>query len=222
MNQSFQKLGRKKSSIVSIQCSIWLLCKRKEDRNLPKKKKHLPFYDKSFKFSFFLYFLTLSQRPNSAKWWIERKKKDWNLKITRWAFWGDEDLREMTRDSQESTKLLRAEVSSESSALLIREFGTWSNFATRGLEMGLSSLLLQNKRCITKNWGIDAKVKPLWEEIDKTLRIVAIVFLFFCSFFLCCGWVLRLRSGNGKGVFGRRDMWRKMTSFLVWKKLEIL
>ena len=144
------------------------------------------------------------------------------MKITRWAFWGDEDLREMTRDFQESPKLLRAEVSSESSALLIREFGTWSNFATRGLKMGLSSLLLQNKRCITRNWGIDANVKPLWEEIDKTLRIVAIVFLFFCSFFLCWWLGFTFEEWKWKGGVGRRDMRRKMTSFLVWKKLEIL
>ena len=140
------------------------------------------------------------------------------MKITRWAFWGDEDLREMTRDSQESTKLLRAEVSSESSALLIREFGTWSNFATRGLKMGLSSLLLQNKRCITRNWGIDANVKPLWEEIDKTLSIVAIVFLFF---FLCWWLGFTFEEWKWKGGVWTQG-YAEETSFLVWKKLEIL
>ena len=49
----------------------------------PKKVKIIHF---SFKFSFFLSFLSLSQRPNSEKWWIERKKKDWNLKKFKYFF----------------------------------------------------------------------------------------------------------------------------------------
>ena len=140
------------------------------------------------------------------------------MKITRWAFWGDEDLREMTRDSQESPKLLRAEVSSESSALLIRGFGTWSNFATRVLEIGLSSLLLQNRRCIARNWGIDVNVKPLWEEIDKTLRIVAIVFLFFFSLLVAGFYVWGVEMERGcldAGTCGGK--WRRFMFGRSWK-----
>ena len=79
---------------------------RKIETNPEKKKITFHFMTKVSNFHFSFLF-SLSQRPNSAKWWIERKKKDWKLKITKWAFWGDEDLREMTRDSQESSKLLK-------------------------------------------------------------------------------------------------------------------
>ena len=43
----------------------------------------------------------------------------------------------------------------------------------------------------------------------RLIKPLVLLPLFFCSFFFVGGWVLRLRSGNGKGVFGRRDMRRK-------------
>jgi hypothetical protein len=71
-----------------------------------KKKKNLHF--------FILFPHFLGDRA------VEKKER----KITSWAFCGDEDLREVTRASQENPELLRADMSSESSALLIRELGS--------------------------------------------------------------------------------------------------
>ena len=76
MNPSFQKLGRKNPLLFLFNAPFGCCVNVRKIETYPERKKiHLPFYDKSFKFSFFLSFLSLSQRPNSAKWWIERKKK---------------------------------------------------------------------------------------------------------------------------------------------------
>jgi hypothetical protein len=118
---------------------------------------------------------------------VKRKRK-----ITRWAFCGDEDLREVTRASQENPELLRADMSSESSALLILELGSCSSLASRGL--GLNALP-QSERWIViisrirRNRGIE--IKPFLSEIDnKTLRTDAMFSVLFPvgGFYCFCVW----------------------------------
>lgn len=59
--------------------------------------------------------------------------------ITSWAFWGEEEEREVTRESHENWEELNRDeeeeelFSSESSVDLIREIGSLSNLATRGV-----------------------------------------------------------------------------------------
>ena len=83
---------------------------KKRRQNSVRKKRNLPIYTrfqfpffyKSFKISIsflFLHFL----RDQKVKIVM---RKEWNLEITRWALWGDEDLREVTRDCQKYLKLL--------------------------------------------------------------------------------------------------------------------
>ena len=96
----FRNLGGKNPLLFLFNASFGCCVNvRKIETNPEKKISTSILWQKfrSFTFSFFLSFLSLSQRPNSAKWWIERMKKDWNLKITKWAFGGDEDLREMRK-----------------------------------------------------------------------------------------------------------------------------
>ena len=83
---------------------------KKRRWNSVRKKRNLPIYTR-FQFPFFIkvsrfQFHFFSYAFLETKKWKMVMRKEWNSEITRWALWGDEDLREVTRDCQKYSKLL--------------------------------------------------------------------------------------------------------------------
>ena len=79
------------------------------------KKRTLPIYTR-FQFSLFIkasrfQFHFFSYAFSETKKWKMVMRKEWDLEITKWALWGDEDMREVTRDCQKYSKLLMLELS---------------------------------------------------------------------------------------------------------------
>ena len=115
------------------------------------KKRTLPIYTR-FQFSLFIkasrfQFHFFSYAFSETKKWKMVMRKEWDLEITKWALWGDEDMREVTRDCQKYSKLLMLELSPESNVFLIR--------LPRVLVGGFSGIILTaNGHPFAKNVGV--------------------------------------------------------------------